>query len=344
MDGLMAESFNILFTCAGRRVALLRGFRAAMQELGLTGKLIAADVTDTAPACHEADESVLVGAVRSKGYLDRLLKEVHQHKVNLVVPLTDLDLQLLADNQSLFADLGCHVMIASPEMVEICRDKFKTNELVSQAGLKPIRTYTVEQFLTHPFYPCFVKPVEGSAAFGASMIHDAHELRVHLATFGSAEMMVQEYIPGQEFTVDVYRSRAGETRCVVPRQRLEVRSGEVQKGVTVYDEEIIAAATRLADQLDGLWGVFCCQCRRLDTESPPRFFEINPRFGGGAPLSIAAGANLPRYLLEDVLDRPISAELGRFNDGLLMLRYDDAVFAQADDIAALNGYDTPEFR
>ncbi len=340
----MADAFNILFTCAGRRVALLRSFREAMGELGLTGKLIAADVTDTAPACHEADEFVLVGAVRSKGYLDRLLKEVHQHKVNLVVPLTDLDLQLLADNQSLFTDLGCQVMIASPDMVEVCRDKFKTNELVKASGLKPIRTYSVEQFLTQPFYPCFVKPVEGSAAFGASTIHDAHELRVHLATYGSAEMMVQEYVPGQEFTVDVYRSRAGETRCVVPRQRLEVRSGEVQKGVTIHDEAIVNATIQLAENLDGLWGVFCCQCRRLDVDSPPRFFEINPRFGGGAPLSIAAGANLPRYLLEDVLHRPITAELGRFNDGLLMLRYDDAVFAQADDITTLSGYDTPEFR
>ena len=156
-------------------------------------------------------------------------------------------------------------------------------------------------------------------------------------------MLVQEYVPGREYTIDVYRSREGEVKCVVPRQRLLVRSGEVEKGVTVQNEELIDSAVRLSSCLDGMWGVFCCQCR-WENSQPPRFFEINPRFGGGAPLSIAAGANLPLYLLQEVLGQPITAKLGEFKDNLLMLRYDEAFFVDAEDPTDLPGYDTPEFR
>ena len=340
----MSDAMNILFTCAGRRVQLLRDFRKAMDTLGVEGKIVVAECTDAAPACHIADAYELTHAVDQPGYLDQLMKIVHHQDIKLVVPLTDLDLDLLSDNCGLFEQHGAQVMIASPRVVEMCRDKFKTAQLVVDAGLEPICTFTVEQFLTHPFYPCFVKPVEGSAAFGASTIHDARELRVHLATYGSSEMMVQEYVPGQEFTIDVYRSRAGELHAVVPRQRLQVRSGEVQKAVTVHDDAIMAATAKLAGQLNGMWGVFCCQGRRLDAESPIQFFEINPRFGGGSPLAIEAGADLPLYLLQDLLGMEITGRVGEFTDGLLMLRYDDAVFAPVEDITRLPGYDTPEFR
>jgi carbamoyl-phosphate synthase large subunit len=340
----MPDPTNILFTCGGRRVTLLRAFRRAMDQLGIEGKIVVTEQTEAAPSCHVADAYELTHAVTQPEYLDQLLRIVHHHAIKLIVPLTDLDLQLLSDNRGLFEQRGAQVMIASLRVVEICRDKFRTAELVRGSGLEPINTFTVEKFLTHPFYPCFVKPVEGSAAFGASIIRDARELRVHLATYGSSEMMVQEYVPGQEFTIDVYRAKSGVTHAVVPRQRLQVRSGEVQKGVTVCDKAIMDATLRLAEQLNGIWGVFCCQGRRLDEDSPIQFFEINPRFGGGCPLSIAAGSDLPLYLLQDLLGLPVTGEVGTFTDGLVMLRHDDAVFYQTDDIAQLPGYDTPEFR
>jgi len=179
---------------------------------------------------------------------------------------------------------------------------------------------------------------------GTSVIHSEKELNAHVATFGDL-LLVQDYVPGQEFTIDVYRSRDGEVRCIVPRQRLVVRSGEVEKGVTRKDPQLMDAARRLAVLLGDLWGVFCCQCRRDPTSGVDgiRFFEVNPRFGGGTPLSIAAGANLPLYLLQEVLGRPITAEIGAFTDQLLMLRYDDAAFMQIDDLHSLPGYDKPMF-
>ena len=333
---------NILFTCAGRRVALLNAFRSALGELGLEGRIVAADLTCASPAYQAADAGVVVPETERREYVPALLEIVRKHDISLVVPVTDLDLATLSREHGQFEQLGCTVMIGSEEAVALCRDKTRTNAMLSEISLASIRTLTPAEFLAQPFYPCFVKPVCGSASIGTAVINNEAELHAHVDAHEDV-MLVQEYIPGREYTIDVYRTRSGEVRCVVPRQRLLVRSGEVEKGVTIKNEDLMQATVRLAESLDGLWGCFCCQCRR-DDNGPPQFFEINPRFGGGAPLSIAAGANLPLYVLQDVLGLPVTAQLGQFTENLLMLRYDEAIFIQVENPAALTGYDTPSFR
>ena len=342
MKTTSSDQFNILFTCVGRRVALLDAFRSAMAELGLTGKLLATDITTASPAFHAADKGILVPRAGRVEYVPALLDIVRAHDVKLLVPLTDLDLRSLARQRKKFTDLGCTVMVGSEQAITLCRDKARTNALLGENGLATINTFTLQEFLAKPFYPCFVKPVRGSASIGAGMLHDEKELWAHVATYGDL-MLIQEYVPGREYTIDVYRSRDGKVRCVVPRQRLTVRSGEVEQGVTVMNEHLIDSTARLAGYLGDIWGVFCCQCRWPE-DGPPRFFEINPRFGGGAPLSIRAGANLPLYLLQEVLSRPITAEMGNFKPGMLMLRYDQAVFIDVDNIEDLPGYHSPQFR
>ncbi len=335
-------AFGILFTCAGRRVALVRAFAEALADVGLAGPLVAADVTPAAAALHVADVAEIVPPVRSAGYVDRLLEVVRRHAIRLVVPLTDLDLVALAAQAGRFAERGCTVMIGPESIVRACRDKIAFHKLVAGAGLPSIRTVSLAAFRAAPFFPCFVKPVGGSAAVGTARVDDERALAAHVRTFGEA-LLVQEVVEGSEYTVDVFRRRDGVVVAVVPRQRLEIRAGEVARGVTVNDPGLIGAALRLVDHLPGLWGAFNIQCRR-----PPGgeayVFELNPRFGGGAPLSIAAGVNLPRLLIDEVLGRPAEPCVGRFTDGLLMLRYDDAIFTPAGDPRALPGYDRPLIR
>ena len=233
-------------------------------------------------------------------------------------------------------------MIGPEPTIMLCADKMRTNDLLKKTSLAAIRTFTLREFMEQAFYPCFARPIHGSASVGAAMIKDEQELHRHAATFGE-HLLIQEYVAGREFTIDVYRDRGGVVRSVVPRQRLTVRSGEVETGLTVKSEELTAATLELASRLDGLWGVFCCQCMWPDG-GPPKFFEVNSRFGGGAPLSIAAGANLPLYLLEEITGREISGKIGEFTDNLLMMRYDSDIYIQTDDPRSLPGYDMPLFR
>jgi len=320
-------------------VALLEAFRRAMAELELSGKLIVTDITDSSPAFHVADEGILVPVVGTLQYIPKLLEIVETRRVKLLVPLTDLDLRSLARQRDRFTQAGCTVMVGQEQTVTLCRDKLRTDTMLEQAGLERIRTYKLSEFRKKPFYPCFIKPIRGSGSVGTAIIKNAREFRSHVATYGDL-LIVQQYVQGPEFTVDVYRTREGEVKCVVPRQRLVIRSGEVEKGITVKDDKLIAETICLAQHLEGIWGVFCCQCRK-DEDGTIRFFEINPRFGGGAPLSIAAGANLPLYLLQEVTGRPITARVGQFTDRLLMMRYDEAVFQQVEAPSKLPGYKRP---
>jgi len=337
------DNFNILFTCAGRRVALMNAFRSAMEELHLKGRLFATDITTASPAFHEADRGFIVPPTQRVEYIPALLDIVRQNGVSLLIPMTDRDLHPLSRQAEQFRQGGCQVMIGSEQVVLTCRDKTRTRHMLQEVGLAAITTVTLEEFRAKPFYPGFIKPISGSASFGTALLRDERELKAHVATFGEKKMLVQEYVPGQEFTIDVCRTRSGVVRCIVPRQRLVVRTGEVEKGITVKDRHLIEAAAKLAAHLTDLWGVYCCQCRRQPGPEP-RFFEINPRFGGGVPLSIAAGANLPLYLLQDVLGLPFdSRPVDDFTDGLLMLRYDNACFVQVKDPSSLPGFDSPIF-
>jgi carbamoyl-phosphate synthase large subunit len=206
-----------------------------------------------------------------------------------------------------------------------------------------IRTFSLGQFRKKPFYPCFVKPFHGSGGTASAKIHNEQELRGHIHTFGGGRLFVQDYVPGREYTIDVYRTRDGEVKTIVPRQRLIVRSGEVDNGVTIDNRKLIDATMKLVNLIDGLWGVFCCQCR-LAKGDQPYFFEINPRFGGGATLSIAAGANLPLYLLQEVLGKPVTGEVGKFTPNLLLLRYSDDIVYKIKDPSKLPGFRAPLFK
>jgi carbamoyl-phosphate synthase large subunit len=334
--------FNVLFTSAGRRVAIIQAFRKAMSDLGLSGKVLAADTTLTAPAVQLADVGLELPPCGRVEYVPKLLEFVRRHHVGLLVPLGDGDLRSLARHRDQFGSAGCTVMVASQQTIMLCRDKAKLAPLCKRAGLSMVRGMSLKEFQAQPFYPCSVMSVRGPTVGATALIRDGKELIRHMGVFGS-HLTIQECAVGQEFAIDMYRCRDGTVRCAVPRQRLVVRGGELEKALTVSDSGLIDAAVKLGSHLGDLWGVFCVRCRREKPGSPPRFIEISPRFAGGADLSVAAGADLPRYLLEEVLRMPISAKLGRFTENLLMLRHDAAVFVKADDPKSLPGYDEAQY-
>jgi len=143
--------------------------------------------------------------------------------------------------------------------------------------------------------------------------------------------ILQEHLDGYEYTLDVLADFDGKVRCVVPRKRLKVRAGEVSKGVTVKDKKIIDTGKRVVEALKGARGPITVQ-GFLTTDAKFKLTEINPRFGGGHPLAIAAGADYPRWITEMMLGRDPEIMLDSWEDGLVMLRYDEAVFVRHSEI------------
>jgi carbamoyl-phosphate synthase large subunit len=209
--------------------------------------------------------------------------------------------------------------------VRICRDKLAAYRHLSAAGIDTPRTWTLEQLLAMHDHdlPFFVKPRSGSAGAGLHLIETEEDLRQVRRWVD--DPIIQEYVQGREYTMDVYTGLNGEPACVVPRLRLRVRGGEVCQSQVVLDPELIEAGREAVRALPGCVGVITIQCIR----SPAgriAVIEVNPRFGGGAPLSIAAGADFPRYILAQHLGRRIHVPPTARQDGLMMTRYDRSIF------------------
>lgn len=327
-----AGAFSVLLTSGGRRVALVREFQAALRALGVPGRVLVADLRRNAAAFHAADAGVLVPRVTSPEYVPHLLELCEREGVRMVVPLIDTELHLLAPHREAFAARGVTLVVSSPATTELALDKRSTRDFFLAHGFDTPAVLDAEAILADPDarYPYFLKPSDGSCSVGATRIDDAESLAFH--SRHTANAMVQEFVKGEEYTLDVLADLAGKVRCVVPRLRIETRAGEVSKGMTVKDPLLIDAGRRVVEALPGAMGCMTVQLF-LTAERAVKFIEINPRFGGGFPLAAAAGAKYPEWLIAWALGREPEVAMDGWTDGLVMLRYDDAVFVKKSEIS-----------
>lgn len=312
---------NVLLLSAGRRVELAQAFASEIKARGLHAKMLATDMKpELSAVCQMVDVAVKAPRVNDPSYIDFLLSTCKAHQVGMVIPTIDTELLLLAQYRDVFAEEGVHLIISDEALVRDCRDKRLTASLFCNLGIDTPRIFERSALQ----FPCFAKPYDGSCSVGASVVHDVNMLSD--AMLADEKMMFMELIDGShtEFTVDAYYDQTGQLVCFVPRQRIEVRGGEISKGVArrnqVYDY-LLPKLTRL----EGAKG--CITLQLFSNFQTGRFaaLEINPRFGGGYPLSYSAGANYPGWLIDEyLLNRKIP-----FFDGweadLLMLRYDAKV-------------------
>ncbi|NLH16469.1 MAG: ATP-grasp domain-containing protein [Phycisphaerae bacterium] len=324
----MTRPVTILFSCIGRRVSLMRGFRNAGKRLHIPLRILGADASLMSPALQLCDQAFVVPPVVENGYLRETLSIVRRNQVQLLIPTVDLDLKILAENRHRFERLGCRVLVSRPEVIAICQDKRRACRFWRRNGFDTPDTLSVSAALKQKriVFPCFLKPWDGYASRGNAVAHNREELAFYGRRIPNC--IVQEYVRGDEFTCDAFVDDQMRVRCVVPRRRLEVRSGEVSKARIYKNREIMERVAQLVEVLGAGPGVITIQLiRRKD--GILKFIEVNPRFGGGAPLSIQAGADFPRWILQELSGRMPRIRFDGFEDGLLMLRYDQEVWVHS---------------
>jgi len=312
---------NVLFTSVGRRVELVRAFRRAYAELELDGRIVGVDVDPLAPALRECDEFFMVPRCDEPGYVQAIAEVCERAAIALLFPLIDPEIPVLARARD---GLGTRAMVLPPEAAEITADKLASAELFERIGVPTPRRDPGE-------FPVFVKPRFGSA--GAHTYRAAGEEELSFFLQRVPDPIVEEFLPGPEITTDVLCLDDGEVAAVCSRRRLEVRSGEVSKGVTVHDEAIAGHCVKIGEALNAR-GPITVQCL-LDAAGEPRFTEVNARFAGGAPLGFAAGVESPRWLLAHAAGLAFDLPpLGSYRLGLHMTRYDESFFIGEEERAA----------
>jgi len=317
------ETINVLFTSAGRRVELLQAFRKAFQELELGGRIVAVDVDPLAPALQLADQPYLIPRLSSPDYIPTLIDICQHEQVDLVFPLIDPDIPVLARHRQDIEATGARLAVVPLEAAHTTSDKWLTTRFFEDLGLMVPSSWLPAQVSAEELeYPVFIKPRRGSAGERTFVVHDPRELNFFVNYV--PDPIVQEYLPGPEITCDVVCSLDSTVWAVVCRQRIQVRGGEVSKGMTVSNPAVVEDCRKIAETLPAI-GPITVQC--LLKEGIPYFTEINARIGGGCPLAIAAGANFARWYLAEAAGMNVDAPpLGSYKRGLHITRYDQAFF------------------
>jgi carbamoyl-phosphate synthase large subunit len=298
----------VLFTCAGQRVDIV-------SEFGRAGAFtVAADANPLAPALYHADRHHLVPRIDDPGYIPALAEIVRAHDVKLIVPLTDLDhLELLDGRQQ----LGALVLLAEPDVIRACGDKYLAHRLFLERGIPSPPTWLPDEVPADARYPLLVKARQG---FGSRHIYRAEtpEQLAFFLDYTTADSMVQQVCLGPEFSIDVFCDL--ESRCLnaIPRTMIESKGGESIKGMTIRDPELIEHGRFVAETL-GLRGPANIQCFRDDGEL--RVTDINPRFGGAFPLPRAAGSRYPELAIALANGERPEPRLGDFVEGIVMTRF-----------------------
>jgi carbamoyl-phosphate synthase large subunit len=299
----------VLFTCAGQRVDIVDAFRRA----GAT--TVAADVNPLAPALYRADRWALVPRIDDEEYIPALRTLVDEHDVRLIVPLTDLDQVTLAATRE---ELGALVLLPDEETVERLADKYLAHVLFEERGIASPPTWLPNGVPDDASFPLLVKARNG---FGSRHIYRAED-RVQLGFFlgyTPVDSIVQVCLGGEEFSIDVFCDLEGRCLNAIPRTMIESKGGESIKGMTIRDEQLIELARDVAEKLQ-LVGPANIQCFR-EQDGSHYITDINPRFGGGFPLPLAAGGRYPELALALARGERPEPRLGDFREGIVMTRF-----------------------
>ena len=298
--------------------------------MGLEGRILGIDCSNTAPAAYLVDEFIRVPRCDDPRFLETVVDLCRKKSVSLLVPTIDTELLSYAEHREDFARVGTAVAISTSDTIAICADKRKSHSWLVQNGFPTVRQACPAEVLGHSSdwaFPLIAKPRCGSASVGVSIVDSIATLE-HMSR-ASNDLVVEEIARGDEHTINVYVNRQGQCKCAVPHRRLEVRAGEVSKGVTVKHLELMKLVARVSERLPGARGPLNVQ-GFLGPDSDFRITEINARFGGGYPLAYKAGADFPRWLLEESLGLPSFGSFDGWQDGLAMLRYDSAIFLPSE--------------
>jgi carbamoyl-phosphate synthase large subunit len=301
---------TVLFTCAGQRVDIVSAFRRA------GARTVAVDADPLAPALYHAHERAIVPLVDHPDYLPALQELVREYEARLVIPLADLDHLLLAERRTELD--GALVLLPAPEVVRRTEDKYEAHLFFERHGIPSPASWLPGELPDDLPFPVLIKPRRG---FGSRHIYRAAErgeLDFHLHRT-PAESFVQQVCTGEEFSIDVFCDFEGRCLGAIPRTMIESKGGESIKGTSIKDEELIEFGRLVAETLP-IWGPANIQCFRV-SEDRHEVTDVNPRFGGGFPLPLAAGGRYPELALALARGERPEPRLGDFREGVTMTRF-----------------------
>ena len=313
---------NILILSAGTRNKIVQYF---VKTLDGTGKVIATDMSNLAPAIYEADKYYIVPKMTAPEYLDVVLDICKKEEITGVLSLIDPELSFLAENREKFEAIGTTVIGSSYTLCEMSLDKFQMYNWLETHGYRCAKSYMdKEAFLADVdagviTYPVFVKPARGSASISISKVYNRE--MVELLFDHEDGLMIQEFLDGQEIGADVYIDIVShEVVSIFTKKKLKMRAGETDKAVSFKDEKLFALIERFVKDA-GYNGQIDIDI--FDVNGEYYISEVNPRFGGGYPHAFESGADHMKLIVNNLEGKSNECVIGKYENGTYMMKYNE---------------------
>lgn len=319
---------NILILSAGTRNKIVQYFK---KTLGENGKVIATDMSTIAPAIYEADKYYIVPRITEPGYINIILDICKKENISGVLSLIDPELSLLAENEEKFKNIGTTVIGSSYELCERALDKMQMFQWLRSHGYNCAKSYVDKnEFFADvktgkANYPVFVKPVRGSASIAISKVFDNET--VDLLFDHSDNLMIQEYLDGQEIGADCYIDLlSGELVSVFTKKKIVMRAGETDKSVSFKDEKLFELIKKFVNE-SGWRGQIDIDIFEINGEY--HISEVNPRFGGGYPHAYECGADHMKLIVNNLNGIVNSDVIGNYKENVYMMKYNEIMIKES---------------
>ena len=318
----MINPMNILILSCGTRNKIIQYFK---KELGDRGQVIATDCSELAPALYDADKYSIVPRMDDKNYLDVIISICKENNIKAVLSLIDPELSLLSKNKEKFLEVGTIPIISDYDIVEMCFDKYKFYEFLLKNEFKTIKSYVDKDLFYRDVecgvinYPVFVKPVKGSASINISKVNTRDEIELLFNRFDN--LIIQEYINGIEYGADVYIDIiSGEMVAIFAKEKIKMRAGETDKSVSVKDVKLFNLIKEFVKK-SRLKGIIDIDIFKVNEEY--YISEVNPRFGGGYPHAYECGVNVPKMIINNLLDKENQECIGQYENDVFMMKFNE---------------------
>lgn len=318
----MNANMNVLILSCGTRNKIVQYFK---KELGDKGMVFAADCSKLAPALYEADKHFIVPRIDEEEYLSTILSICVEFRVKAVLSLIDPELSILAKHKQDFLSVGTLPIVSDYEIVELCFDKYRMYQFLTQNGFKTIRSYVDKEVFYKDFkagkldYPVFVKPIKGSASININKVNSREEVELLFARFDN--LMIQEFMNGTEYGADVYIDiLSGEPVAMFTKEKIKMRAGETDKAVSIKEPILFDLIETFVKKV-GFKGIIDIDLFQVNGEY--YISEVNPRFGGGYSHAYECGINVPRMIINNIKGIVNPKVIGQYNEGVYMMKFSE---------------------
>ena len=313
---------NILILSCGTRNKIVQYFK---ENINGNGKVVATDCSEIAPALYDADKYYTVPRMTEPGYIDVILDICKKEKIDGVLSLIDPELSLLALNNEKFKAVGTTVIGSDYERCELALDKMKMYKWLKEHHYNYAKSYIDKNEFYKDIeignisFPVFVKPYKGSASIALSKVYNKETLELLLKN--NDDLMIQEYLKGQEIGADVYIDMiSNDAVSIFTKKKIVMRAGETDKSVSFKNDKLFNLIKRFVKE-SGFNGQIDIDI--FDINGEYYISEVNPRFGGGYPHAYECGVNHMKLILNNLQGEQNKVNIGNYDEKIYMMKYNE---------------------